>query len=259
MGLDFTLETYQELCETIIKSNYIPLTIEKYLTANKAGKFIILRHDVDRKPERALKMAQIEKNHGISSTYYFRMTKKVFQPDIIKKIANMGHEIGYHYEVLDKANGDIDKAIKIFEKELKEFRELVDIKTVCMHGNAFTKWINRDIWQKYNLRTFDLIGEPYLSIDHNEVLYLNDTSRTWDPKKYVLVDFVKIKNQFRERIKKTDDIIELIKSDKIKQIYISAHPQRWSDGFVEWVKELIGQNVKNVGKAILVKRAPRSR
>ena len=38
------------------------------------------------------------------------------------KIHDLGHEIGYHYEVLSKANGDYEKAMKLFEQELSEFR-----------------------------------------------------------------------------------------------------------------------------------------
>ena len=35
---------------------------------------------------------------------------------------------------------------------------------------------------------------------------------------------------------------------------IVAHPERWSDNFGAWLKDLVWQNVKNVGKAVLVKR-----
>jgi hypothetical protein len=40
---------------------------------------------IDRKAERALKMAKIENDLGIKSTYYFRMKKNIFEPDMIKK------------------------------------------------------------------------------------------------------------------------------------------------------------------------------
>ena len=61
-----------------------------------------MRHDVDRKPENALKMAEIERQFGIFGTYYFRSTKEVFKAEIMQEIEKMGHEVGYHYEVLDK-------------------------------------------------------------------------------------------------------------------------------------------------------------
>jgi len=63
--------------------------------------FVILRHDVDRKPGMALEMAQMKKDMGIRATYYFRMMPGVFEPEIIRMIRDMGHEIGYHYDGAD--------------------------------------------------------------------------------------------------------------------------------------------------------------
>jgi len=35
---------------------------------------------------------------------------------------------------------------------------------------------------------------------------------------------------------------------------INVHPQRWNDHGFHWYKELVGQNVKNVIKRVLVKK-----
>lgn len=243
--LDFTLQKYKELCEAIMEE-YTPITVESYLTKKPSGKLVILRHDVDRKPESALNMAKIENDLGITSTYYFRMKKNVFKRKIIKEIANMGHEIGYHYEVLDKAKGDFEKAIKIFGEELKEFSEVCEVTTVCMHGNPLSKWINKDLWTKYNLKDFGIIGEPYLSIDYTRVLYLTDTSRRWNSM-FSVKDIVDV-NQATEKIKSTDDVIRMINNAHMDQICILAHPNRWSDSFSGWLIELILQSIKNIGK-----------
>lgn len=60
------------------------------------GKVVILRHDVDERPQNALKMAHIEYRLGIRATYYFRILKISNDPDVIAEIVRMGHEIGYH-------------------------------------------------------------------------------------------------------------------------------------------------------------------
>lgn len=67
-------------------------------------KTIILRHDVDKLPENSLRFAQIQHELGIRGSYYFRMVPESFDTDIIKQIANLGHEIGYHYEDIDLVN-----------------------------------------------------------------------------------------------------------------------------------------------------------
>ena len=244
---DFTLQKYKELCEAIMEE-YMPLTIESYLTKKPPGKFVILRHDVDRKPETALRMAKLENDLGITSTYYFRMKKDVFKPEIIKEIANLGHEIGYHYEVLDKAKGDFERAIRIFEDELKEFRKISDVKTICMHGNPLSKWMNKDIWKKYDFKDFGIIGEPYLSIDYTKVLYLTDTGRKWNSR-FSVKDVVDANvNQAIEKVKSTEDMIEMLSNKEAEQICILTHPNRWSDSFSGWLIELILQSIKNIGK-----------
>jgi hypothetical protein len=63
----------------------------------------VLRHDVDLLPEFALNLAKLENELGICGTYYFRIIPETFNVEIIKKIAVLGHEIGYHYEDVDLA------------------------------------------------------------------------------------------------------------------------------------------------------------
>jgi hypothetical protein len=75
--------------------------------------YIILRHDVDSRPGMALKMAELENRKDICSTYYFRFTKNIFDPGIIRRVSDLGHEIGYHYEVLSKAGGNFEEAIRL--------------------------------------------------------------------------------------------------------------------------------------------------
>jgi hypothetical protein len=252
MDLDFTLAKYKELCDAIINSKFVPLTVERYITEPTSNKFIILRHDVDKKPENALKMANIETEYGISATYYFRAIKKVFKPDIMKEIAGLGHEIGYHYEVLVKAKGDKKKAIEIFKRELNEFREICDINTICMHGNSLSHWDNRDIWGKYNFRDFDIIGEAYLSIDFDKVMYLSDSGGCWDNKRLRVKDIVDSNSIQSLKIKSTNDVIELVKNKGAEKMCILAHPDRWNDSLSSLIYELVTKKIRNVGKAGIV-------
>jgi hypothetical protein len=201
-------------------------------------------------------MAKLENRYGVRSTYYFRHVEETFKPEIILKIAEMGHEVGYHYEVMDKADGNYEDAIEIFKKELEDFRKIIDIKTVCMHGNPLKPWSNRDLWKKYDFRDFEVIGEPYLSIDYEKVLYLTDTGRTWKNLNIRVKDTIEkprrnMKILF-EKISSTDDVIQLVKSEQIPKICLLVHPNRWCEDYNGWTKELVLQNVKNIGKAAIV-------
>jgi len=60
-----------------------------------APRVIILRHDVDRRPGNALKTALLEHYLGIPASYYFRSVPESWDETVIRKIAGLGHEIGY--------------------------------------------------------------------------------------------------------------------------------------------------------------------
>ena len=258
MSIDFTLKKYESLCEIISNCSYTTLTFEQYFSQKNIPKnCILLRHDVDRNIENALKMADIEYRFNLVSTYYCRKTKQVFKPEYFQKIASIGHEIGYHYETLDKAKGNEVEAIKIFEQELNAFREFIEIKTACMHGNPLSPWLNSNIWNKYDFKEFGIIGEPYISLDYKNVIYLTDTGRTWANKNIRVKDV--IRNEYNQKnnllignISTTDDIINLIKEERFPKICLLAHPNRWHDHTINWISESILQNIKNIGKAGIV-------
>ena len=149
--MDFTLKKYDKLCKAIIQQEYTALTFYEWIVQKEKtndDKKIILRHDVDRFPGQAKKLSIIENENNIKSSYYFRIPSS-WNPKIIEYIYSLGHEIGLHYECLDKAKGDLDTAAEFLEKDLNKIRQIAPVKTVSMHGNPLTKFDNRDIWKKY--------------------------------------------------------------------------------------------------------------
>ena len=249
---DFTISMYKRLCSEIQAQNFSPITVDDYCAGEGIpdGKTVIFRHDVDRHIDMALTMAEIEHDMHIRATYYFRHIPDVFKPDIIKKIRDLDHEIGYHYEVLDKAKGNRELAIGIFEKELKDLREIAEIETVCMHGNPLASWSNRDLWDTYDYRKFGIIGEPYLSIDYQKYCYFSDTGRTWNGD-YSVKDIIGKSSSSIAGIRSTEEIISLVKSGGLSYLCLLVHPNRWSDDPLIWYKELVWQNMKNVGKKLI--------
>ena len=172
--LDFTLLAYRKLLLAIKDAEYSFFTFEDWCNGNATGRYIILRHDVDLKASNSLATAKIESELGIQATYYFRIVPQSNQPDIILKIAELGHEIGYHYEDLSLFNGDVEKSIEHFKFQLNYFRQFYPVRTICMHGSPTSKFDNRDLWKSINYRDFDVIGEPYLDFLDTEknVLYI---------------------------------------------------------------------------------------
>lgn len=113
--MDFSLAMYAEICKTLRPHNVV--TVLNYISDETESPCIIMRHDVDKDPKNAVNMAKLEYEYGIKSTYYFRYPY-TFNIKVMSQIHELGHEIGYHYEVLDKAGGDCYKAVILFQKEL---------------------------------------------------------------------------------------------------------------------------------------------
>lgn len=248
--MDFTIRKYRNLVQAIIESGYQIMTICQYLETYPVGRVLVLRHDVDEQPQNALKMAEVERTLGVKATYYFRRVPKSDHPDVIRAIAAMGHEIGYHYEDLTLSEGHLPKAIASFSRNLEYFRQYYPVKTVCMHGSSSSRFDNREIWKEVRLEDYGLIGEPYLSFDFSRIYYLTDTGYAWDGGKYAVRD--KVDNPFSLSFHTTDQVIEALRDGSFpEQSMILAHTL-WTDNLPRWIflhlREFLRNRVKLMSK-----------
>ena len=286
---DFSLDIYRELLERFQRKGYEIIAYESYVKANgqkdertnvkakgegtngegtKGRKFVILRHDVDARPENSLRTAQIEHAIGAKATYYFRCPERsrirenhsgiMTEPEIIRAIVQLGHEIGYHYEDMSLCGGDVDKAYEHFKTWLGYFRQYYAVETICMHGAPTSKWDGKDLWKKYDYKSLGIIGEPYLDTDFSDVFYLTDTGRCWDGYKVSVRDKIP---EHQDRwtaagltFHTTTQLLEAIEADRLpSHIMLTTHPQRWTNEKGLWWKERILQSMKNVVKRMIAR------
>jgi hypothetical protein len=231
---------------------------------------LTLRHDVDLLPGNSLRFARIQHKMGIKGSYYFRAVPESWDEAVIREIAALGHEVGYHYESLTTCNGNLPAAWDDFRKNLDRLRALVPVSTIVMHGSPRSKHDSRDIWKHYDYRSLGIIGEPYFDIDFGKVFYITDTGRCWDGERYSVRDKPmdgvksekrKVQGEKRKlqsvkwgeekwtRYHSTNDIIRAVEAGTFpKTTMMTFHPQRWHDNMFDWSKELVMQNAKNVIK-----------
>lgn len=257
MARDFTLDKYRELLERLMDKGYTLIAYEDLFKKELSSKYVILRHDVDDLPDQSLKKAEIEHSLEARATYYFRIVEESNDPEIIRAIVKLGHEIGFHYEDLSLANGNFKKAVKLFEKNLSYFREFYPVKTICMHGSPTSIWDNRMIWKEIKYKDYDIIAEPYFDTDFNTTLYITDTGRRWDGNSVSVRDKVKNPFQHKFHFHRTNDIIKELNAGKLPyKIMLTTHPQRWHNDLGPWVKELFFQNIKNFIKKNFYVQSP---
>lgn len=249
---DFTLTQYRTLLHHLQKSGYTPVSVHQYLSDKKnynSGHFVILRHDIDRRIHKSVQFAHIESQLNISASYYFRF-HALQNPEIIASVSHLGHEIGYHYEVISRASGDLNQAKRLFEEDLRKFRDISPVHTVCMHGAPLSRFDNLSFWEVYQLETFNLSGEGFLSI--KDVPYFSDTGRSWSSL-HNLRDKLPGNTaiEFDSPIVSTKDLMNYISENHPSRLYLVTHPERWSEGRIEWFYSLGFDTLCNIGKEIL--------
>ena len=241
---DFTLEKHQLLIETLARS----------------GLKHLIMHDVDARPEHALRVAQAEAQAGMQATYYFRSMHFSSHAEVIRSIAALGHQAGYHYESLTTCHGDMKAAYEDFCHNLHRLREIVPVSTACAHGSPRSPWNSQDIWNQYDIHSLGIDYEPLLDTDFSTTLYLTDTGRRWDGYRVSVRDKVP---QYQEQwlreglsFHTTDDIIHALNDIHHpihqKELLLNTHPQRWMPFGTQWAVEAVGQWWKNQAKRLIV-------
>jgi hypothetical protein len=249
---DFTLAAYKEYLKAIKSSYENILTFSEYFSAEpRPESFCLIRHDVDRKPGNALRMAKLENGMGIKSTYYFRMKPHTFKPNIIVEIAGLRHEIGYHYESLSEANGDMSAALRDFENNLKKLREIVSIRTISMHGRPLKPYDSRDMWTSADshnrlIEKDGILGEVYLDIDYTDIAYINDTGRNWTSGRFNIRD--KVASNIEFDFKNGEGLLGYLNSSPASKMVFQVHPERWENNVIRWVIQYFLDTAVNMVK-----------
>jgi hypothetical protein len=101
----FSLPLYREALNKAIRMGYsFPTVSELKHGAAKIDKFLLLRHDIDSSPHYALEMAKLEHTLGVRASYYVLLHSPFYNPgapkhwDDLRKLADLGFEVGLHYD-----------------------------------------------------------------------------------------------------------------------------------------------------------------
>lgn len=218
--------------------------------------FLVLKHDIENTVSKAYKLAEIEHKYGHRGTYYAHayLLNDPKNVDLLKKIQAMGHEISYHYDVMDSNHGNLDGAIREFEENRQRFEKLgFPIITVCQHGNPVVERVgytsNRDFFRSQRVQAlYPSIAD--IMVDYKEKFdadysYFSDAGR-----KFKLI-YDPINNDIVNSDEKNipyEDLDALLEALPSKAI-ISTHPHRWTDSAASYiVKEKTFKIIKGAAK-----------
>jgi len=256
----FAYKYWENFCKELKENDICSVTAESVLF-NKEKDFLILKHDVEDNPKKALEMAKIEAKYSHKSTYYvqgFLMSDENLH--IFKEIQQLGHEVSYHHDVMDANCGNLQKAIQTFSENKGNFEKYgFKINTVCQHGNPIANrdgyTSNRDFFRSEEVQSiFPEIAE--IMVDFGEKIgaeykYISDAGYGWkiifDP---INNDIVK-SNDKDIKLKSLESVIDVIKENK--SIIVSTHPHRWCKSNVTACYRYVRFKVLRIGAKITYK------
>lgn len=255
----FEYKRWDDFCKKLHDNGFI--SIPACEVKKMVGKYIVLKHDVETDVSRAMELAKIEHRYGHRGTYYVQayLIKDKKNIKLLKIMQKMGHEISYHYDVMDSNKGNLESAIHEFEENFQNFEKYgFHIVTVCQHGNPVVERIgytsNRDFFRSQHVQKLypevaDIMVN-YKEKYHTDYLYYSDAGR-----KFKLI-FDPINNDLINTDDKNitfnnlDDILVEVK--KADNIIISTHPHRWTKSAVEYmIKNIIFKVAKGTAKILL--------
>lgn len=219
--MDFTFDCYKKLLEKIVDNGY---RISDFHEFEKDGKICVLRHDVDLCVDSAVKIAKLENQMGITSTYYILLNTEFYNLqytptcDKIKEIIKYNHKIGLHFDAKLYEGTDNETLKKSLKNEIDLLSNIIDCKvsSFSIHRPTTTE-IESNI-------SLDGIINTYSPKFFKEFKYISDSRMRW-----------------RESPE------EVIDSNKYKQLQILTHPI-WYDEKQRSISEVLENFLENKAK-----------
>lgn len=208
--------------------------------------FLVLKHDVETDVRRAYDIARIEQRFGHRGSYYVQvyLLDRGENVELLKKMSQMGHEISYHYDVLDSCGGDMTRAAEEFEENRKKFESCgFPIRTVCQHGNPVVARVgytsNRDFFRSQRIRDqYPGIADIMVNYKQDlsvEYLYFSDAGRKFQLIHDPVNNDIENSDHLNVPYSSLDGILRRAAAEAC---IISIHPHRWTKSAVACVLKI---------------------
>lgn len=175
--MQFTYQCYSNLISLLKYRGYSICSYHDWMEKDKC---VILRHDIDNDIEKALMIAKIENDLGVTSTYFVLVTSDFYNVfsakshKLLQSISDCGHAIGLHFDEVRYTDIETPEDIKRYildEVNLLSTAIGRPVETVSMHRPS--KMI---LEAELNIPG---IVNSYGKTFFREFKYLSDSRRRW--------------------------------------------------------------------------------
>lgn len=176
---DFTLNNYAKMLN-VLQEEYEVTNFSKVKFAPVIKeKQLIVRHDIDVSLEKALEMAKVEAENGISAVYFFFLRSPFYNllshksTEIIHEIISLQHQIGLHFDYSTFMSISPAEVNYFIHKEIKLIEELFSVK---LDGVSFHRPFSLEFFNKLELGTYP---HAYESLFTEHFAYYSDSRGLW--------------------------------------------------------------------------------
>jgi hypothetical protein len=175
---NFSFQHYSEILKLAKKIGYEFCFFSR--RPDKKSRKLYLRHDVDFSLEAALRLAKIDKRNGIYSTFFIRLGSPFYnlfdinQLKIVKKIIDLGHQVGLHFDERFIDSKELTQKMLEGEvvRQLKILKKYFDIKNIVSFHIPSRFIFNKN----FGSNKFKSTYSPYF---FSEIKYLSDSRGIW--------------------------------------------------------------------------------
>ena len=174
--MNFTYNDYRKLIALLRDNGY---TFANYHNFTEHNRCVIMRHDVDNSLSQAVRLAELEKEISVQSTFFVLLRTDFYNvasasaQKMLHRILELGHEIGLHFDEMAYDGGSGENMIHRILREKDILSALLDtqVTTVSMHRPSKTTleadWQIPDMVNSY--------GEEFF----RDFKYLSDSHHHW--------------------------------------------------------------------------------
>lgn len=217
--MKFTYKSISKMVQLLKEHRY---TFCGYSDYKLYSRNIIMRHDVDNDLEKALRLAEMEADWGIASTYFVLTTSNFYNiwskknKEILKSICSMGHQVGLHFDETQYAERGEMWMEKAIEKEIALLEQCLEREVSCISMHRPSKEVLQKNWHIKGGRVINSYDKEFFE-NHK---YVSDSRRSWK-----------------------ENVFELIEKEKYDRMHILLHPI-WYDETEKSAKEVLGSFCK---------------
>lgn len=140
---------------------------------------VLLRHDVDWAPRRALRMARLEADRGVTATYFFLVSSPFYnlmhKPCrlVLREIQDLGHEVDLHFSTHQyfEAEPADEALVERVDEERTVLERLVDDPVDVVSFHRPPEWVYR--------RSYDGFVSTYETRFFEDIAYRGDSNQRW--------------------------------------------------------------------------------